>query len=149
MSEQDRPKVGVSLMIIKDGKVLLGKRLGSHGAGQYAFPGGHLEYLESFATCAKREVAEECGIEVKNIRFQLLANTVENVPKHYVHVGLLADWAGGEPEVREPEKCESWKWYELDKLPEPIFSLSKLSLDNYKNGKNYFDISVAGAEQVD
>lgn len=36
-------KVGVAVMILKDGKVLLSKRRGSHGEGEYSFPGGHLE----------------------------------------------------------------------------------------------------------
>jgi len=39
MEQENRPKVGVGIMIIKNGKVLLGKRKGSHGAGQYAWPG--------------------------------------------------------------------------------------------------------------
>ncbi len=65
-----KPKVGIGVMILKDGKVLLGKRKGSHGAGQYAFPGGHLEYMESFEDCARRETREECGIEIQNIPVQ-------------------------------------------------------------------------------
>ena len=56
MNEKDKkPKVGVGVMILKDGEILLGKRKGSHGEGEYAFPGGHLEYMESFSDCAKRE----------------------------------------------------------------------------------------------
>lgn len=49
------PKVGIGVMIFKDGKVLLGKRKGSHGDGEYSFPGGHLNYMESFEDCAQRE----------------------------------------------------------------------------------------------
>lgn len=64
----DKINVGVGVMIFdKDGMILLGKRKGSHGAGEYSFPGGHLEYGESFEECAKREVMEECGIEIKNL----------------------------------------------------------------------------------
>ncbi len=77
----DLPKVGVGVMILKEGKVLLGKRKGSHGAGEYSFPGGHLEYMESFEDCARREIEEECGIKVKNLRFQYLTNTTADVVK--------------------------------------------------------------------
>jgi len=138
--ENNNPKVGVGIMILKDGKVLLGKRKGSHGEGEFAFPGGHLEYMESFEDCVKRELAEECGIEIKNIRFQFLANVTKYAPKHYAHIGLMADWAGGEPKVLEPEKCESWNWYEIDKLPQPMFEMCKMAIDSYRTGVNYYDI---------
>jgi 8-oxo-dGTP diphosphatase len=78
-------RVGVGVMVLKDGEVLLGLRNGSHGAGEWAFPGGHLEYMETFEDCAKRETLEECGVEIQNIRFQLLANLRQYGPKHYVH----------------------------------------------------------------
>ncbi|MDD5606498.1 MAG: NUDIX domain-containing protein [Candidatus Pacebacteria bacterium] len=135
----NKPKVGIGVMIIKNGKVLLGKRKGSHGQGEYAFPGGHLEYKESFKDCAEREVDEECGIKIKNIRFQFLANVTKYEPKHYVHIGLLADWQENEPKVLEPEKSESWDWYEIDKIPQPIFEMCKMAIDSYKTGKNYYD----------
>ncbi|MDO8742591.1 MAG: NUDIX domain-containing protein [bacterium] len=134
-----RPMVGVGVMILKDGKVLLAKRKGSHGAGEYGFPGGHLENLESFEDCAIRETREECGLEIKNIRFLYLTNVKKYAPKHYVHIGLVADWAGGEPVVLEPEKAEEWKWFDLDNVPEgPTFEFCKLSFDAYKNGRKYF-----------
>lgn len=137
---EQKPKVGVGIMILKDGKVLLGKRKGSHGEGEYSFPGGHLEYMESFEDCARREIKEECGIEIKNIRFQFLANVIKYAPKHYAHVGLLADWQAGEPKVLEPEKCESWGWYSLEALPEPMFEMCKLATDSWNMGINYYDV---------
>jgi len=126
-------------MVMKDGKVLLGKRKGSHGAGQYSFPGGHLEYMESYAECARREVAEEAGIEIDNIRFLLAANIKAYAPKHYAHIGLVGDWKSGEPGVMEPEKCEGWGWYDIDHLPEPLFATIQQSIEAYKTGKNFFD----------
>src|SRR5690606_16071274 len=88
----NKPKVGIGVMIVHDGKVLLAKRKGSHGADQYAFPGGHLEHGESFAECAIRETMEEAGIEINNVRFLFVANVLTYMPKHYVHLTLLADW---------------------------------------------------------
>ncbi|MFP4022781.1 MAG: nucleotide triphosphate diphosphatase NUDT15 [Candidatus Paceibacterota bacterium] len=139
MTQEQKPRVGVGVMIIKDGKILLAKRRGSHGEGEYAFPGGHLEYMESFASCAQREVKEECGIEINNIRFQYLANVTKYAPKHYVHIGLVADWKSGEPKVLEPDKSESWNWYDVDSLPEPMFEMCKLAIQCQKNGENYLD----------
>ena len=139
MNEQ-KPKVGVGVMILKEGRVLLGKRRGSHGEGEFSFPGGHLEYMESFEDCAKRETKEECGIEIENIQFQFLSNVTKYAPKHYVHIGVIADWKSGEPEVLEPEKCESWDWYDLKLLPEPMFEMCTQAIDAHSAGENYFDI---------
>jgi len=141
MKSRSQPKVGIGIMIFKDGMVLLGKRKGSHGEGEYAFPGGHLEYMESFSDCARREVAEECGIKIKNICFQFLANIAKYAPKHYVHIGLLADWESGEPKVLEPGKCELWDWFEIDKLPQPLFETCKLAIDSRCDGTDYYDLS--------
>ncbi len=140
MEKLNKPKVGVGVMILKNRKVLLGKRKGSHGEGEHAFPGGHLEYLESFEDCARREVDEECGVKIKNIRFQFLANVIKYAPKHYVHIGLLAEWADGIPKVLEPDKSESWNWYEFDKLPEPLFKMCQIAIDSYRTEINYYDI---------
>ena len=134
------PRVGIGIMMLKDGKVLLGKRLGSHGEGEYAFPGGHFEYMESFEGSARREIKEECGIEINNIRFQFLQNVKKYAPKHYVHIGLIADWKSGEPLILEPEKCEGWDWYDLNNLPEPVFESADMAIKSFKTGKNYFDL---------
>ncbi len=136
--ENDRPKVGVGVMIFKEGKILLTKRKGSHGAGEHSSPGGHLEYMESFEECAIRETLEECGLKIKNIRFLYLTNVMTYAPKHYVHIGFTADWSEGEPKTLEPKKADKWNWYPLDKLPEPLFKFSKMAVDAYKTGNKYY-----------
>ncbi len=133
------PKVGVGVMIIKNGKVLFHKRKGSHGDGEYAWPGGHLEYMESFEDCVRREVYEEAGIEIKNIKFLRLLNLKSYAPKHYVDLGFIAEWASGEPQILEPEKNDGWNWYDMDELPSPRFKSVDTYIEAYKTGKNYFD----------
>lgn len=132
-------KVGIGIFVLKNGKLLLSKRKGSHGAGEYASPGGHLEFGESIIECAKRECREETGIEIKNVRFLRLANLKKYAGKHYIDIGLAADWKSGSPKVLEPEKAEGWDWYDLDKLPEPLFETVKTFLKALKTGKNFFD----------
>lgn len=138
--ENNQTRIGIGIMILKDGKVLLTKRKNAHGAGEFAFPGGHLEYMESFEQCALREISEECGLKVKNLNFLFLSNLKKYAPKHYVHIGLIADWESGEPQVLEPDKCESWEWYDMDNLPSPRFETCELSFIAHKTGKNYFDL---------
>ena len=133
------PRVGIGVMIFKDKRILLGKRTGSHGEGEYAFPGGHLDYLETIEDCAKRETFEETGIEIENIRFQFLANVRKYKPKHYLHIGVVADYKSGEVQLKEPDKCEKWDWYSLDNLPKPLFWMTKLAIDSHQTKRIYFD----------
>jgi 8-oxo-dGTP diphosphatase len=133
------PRVGIGVMIFKDGKILLGKRKGAHGEGEYAFPGGHLELNETFADCAKREVEEECGMEIANIRFQFLVNSFHYLPRHFVHVGVIADWASGEPQLLEPERCETWGWYAPEDTPRPLFAYCEMAIDQLKHPQTCID----------
>ncbi len=132
-------QVGIGIFVLKNGKLLLSKRKGSHGAGEYASPGGHLEFGESIIECAKRECREETGIEIKNVRFLRLSNLKQYAGKHYIDIGLVADWKSGKPKVLEPEKAGGWDWYDLDSLPQPLFETVKTFLKALKTGKNFFD----------
>ena len=119
---KERPKVGIGVIVVKNGKVLLGKRKNAHGEGDWCFPGGHLEYGESWEDCARRETIEETGVKIKNIRFVTATNDIfhkEN--KHYITIYMLSDYDSGKVSIMEPEKCEQWDWFTWDKLPKPLF----------------------------
>jgi len=139
--EIQKPEVCVGVMIFKNGKVLIGRRksTSSHGKGEYSFPGGGLDYMESFEEGAKRETLEESGIKIKNIRFQCLINIDIYKPKHIILITLTADWVKGEPQTFPDERIGDWNWCDLNNLPEPLFYPTKLLIDSYKSGKNYYD----------
>jgi 8-oxo-dGTP diphosphatase len=139
MIENQRPKCGVGALILKNGKVLLGKRKNSHGAGSYGSGGGHLEYGESFETALVREIREETGLEIENVRFLCISNFMVDT-KHYVDVAFLADWKSGEPTVTEPDKFEGWDWYDIKNVPSPLFGVVKNYLEALETGKQYFDL---------
>ncbi len=115
-------RVGIGVFIFKDGKFLIGHRQGSHGAGTWALPGGHLDFGENFEQTALREVAEENGLEIENVRFCAVTNDIfEEENKHYVTIWMASDWKSGEPEILEPNKCLEWRWVDFDSMPEPLF----------------------------
>jgi 8-oxo-dGTP diphosphatase len=117
-----RPKVGVAIIVIKDSKVLLGKRVSSHGAGTWQFPGGHLEFGEPIEDCAKRELLEETGLTIRNIRSGPYTNDIfKSEQKHYITLFVIADYDSGVLTVNEPKKCEKWEWFSWPRLPEPKF----------------------------
>lgn len=117
-----RPKVGLGVCIVKDGKVLLGKRKNAHDEGSWCFPGGHLEFGESYEDCARRETAEEAGITIKNIRFVTATNDVFlQEQKHYITIYMLAEYDSGEVKVMEPGRQIGWQWFDWGNLPSPLF----------------------------
>ena len=140
---ENQTKVGIGVIVIKDGKVLLGRRKNSHADGEYASPGGKLEYMESFEDCVKREVLEECGLSVTNIKLLFVSNIKTYAPKHFVNIELSADWVSGEPQTFPDEKIGDWAWYDIDNLPTPIFPPTQQGIQSYKTGKiNYYDNTI-------
>ncbi len=130
----ERPKIGVGVCVVKNGMVLMGKRINSHGTGTWAFPGGHLEFGETLAECAQREVQEETGLHITNIRRGPFVEDIfyaEN--KHYITIVMLADYTSGQPAILEPHKCTEWGWFAWEDLPQPLFltfaSLAKANIN--------------------
>jgi 8-oxo-dGTP diphosphatase len=116
------PRVGVGVIVLRDGKLLLGLRRGAHGAGTWALPGGHLEFGESVEECARREVLEETGLVLVDIRRGPWSSDLFPAEqKHYVTLFTIGQALGGDAVVREPMKCERWEWHDWDALPTPLF----------------------------
>ena len=119
---QNNVRVGIGVFVFKNGKFLMQQRKGSHGAGSWSVPGGHLEFGESFEDTARREVKEETGLEIKNVRFGAVTNDhFADENKHYVTVWMLSDWADGNEYITEPDKCIAQEWHTFDDLPSPLF----------------------------
>ncbi len=59
-----RPGVGCGVAILRDGRLLLVKRRKAPEAGCWNLPGGKVEFGEPAAEAARREIAEELGVEI-------------------------------------------------------------------------------------
>ncbi|KAI4238627.1 MAG: hypothetical protein LQ349_000975 [Xanthoria aureola] len=126
-TEAPKVRVGVGAFVLESSsqqsrgnpRFLVGKRINSHGAGTWATPGGHLEFGETPEICAAREVLEETGLKVTNVRF--LTATNDFMPadnKHYITLFTVCvrENDGEEPQVLEPHKCEAWEWASWENL---------------------------------
>jgi 8-oxo-dGTP diphosphatase len=133
--EKLRPRVGVGVFVFKEGKVLLGKRKGTHGAGDWAPPGGHLEFGESVEDCAIRELVEETGLNALSIQTGLWSNNVIDGNKHYITLFAVVDKFEGELQLLEPNKCEEWQWFSINALPAPLFPTVIAFFDKYRVSK--------------
>lgn len=121
MKENKIPRIGVGVIVMQAGKVLLGRRKGSHGAGTWSISGGHLEFGETIEECAKRELAEETGLQAFQIEVGPWSNDIIDNDKHYVTLFAFVKKFEGEVKLLEPDKCEGWSWFEWDNLPKPLF----------------------------
>lgn len=126
MSEK-KVGAGIGIMILKNNKLLLGKRNEDpekassllHGEGTWTMPGGKMHFGESFEEAGKREVFEETGIKVKDLEVISVSNEIVE-DAHFITIGLLCRDFKGETRTMEPEEIVEWKWFPLDKLPEKI-----------------------------
>jgi 8-oxo-dGTP diphosphatase len=117
------PRVGVGVIVLRGGLILLGQRVGSHGAGTWALPGGHLEFGEDVEQCAMREVMEETGLQVQVVARGPYTSTVfQDEDKHYVTLFVVAHAPTGVPRVCEPSKCSGWRWFRWSEMPRPLFA---------------------------
>lgn len=142
--ENKKPGVGFGVMLLKEGKILLGKRHDDpekaqselEGAGKWTMPGGKLHYQETFEDGAYREVMEETGIAIDKESLRHISTTnniVENA--HFVTLGYLCEKFTGEAEVREPDEIVAWQWFDLNALPEPMYFPSKQVIDGFNTLK--------------
>jgi 8-oxo-dGTP diphosphatase len=112
---------GVGVLVVRDAKVLMGRRTSQHGYGTWSPPGGKMEPGETPEETARRELVEETGLVGAVPR--VVAETVDSFANgdtwrtHWV----LMDWVSGEPQVLEPDEVDSWGWYAWDRLPAPLF----------------------------
>lgn len=137
--DKQRPKVSANIFVIRDNKLLLGKRKNSAGDGFWGLPGGHIEYMESLTEGAQRELKEETGLIADLIFRGVVSNPLKDDGTHYVHINFLAQNVIGEPELTEPNKCYGWEWFHLDNLPDDIFIGHKKDIPAFLNNEIFVD----------
>jgi 8-oxo-dGTP diphosphatase len=112
--------IGVGIMIIRGGRVLLGKRHPDpekadselHGEGTWTLPGGKIDFGESLEHAACREVLEETGLQIDEnvLRLVSIANDIRTTA-HFITIGFLCNVSDGEPGAMEPDEITEWKWF--------------------------------------
>lgn len=111
------------------------------GGGQLGLIGGTQAIGETMEQTLARELYEEIGITVNpsdliwNNFFQCIAAP----GVHFDHHGFVVTKFEGEPENKEPNKCDGLYWVKEQDLPQALnnFFVSKGNLVNYLNGDKY------------
>ena len=138
------PCVGV-IVENSNGEVLLGKRIGTHGANEWGLPGGKMDFGERVIDAAVREVKEETGLDVRYERIIGINDDLEWIAdgRQYLTIIVQASMTKGAPTVCEPDKCAEWQWYHYNNLPKHIFRPSKRGLDLAQKEELYQPNSAA------
>jgi 8-oxo-dGTP diphosphatase len=105
------PMIGVGALILRDGRMLLVKRSKEPSKGKWSIPGGRLELGETIEEAVKREVLEECGVQIDIVRVlevtdNILRDDDGRIRYHFVLIDMLANYLSGEPKAQsDAEEC--------------------------------------------
>ncbi|MEV0577198.1 NUDIX domain-containing protein [Streptomyces sp. NPDC050392] len=134
--------IGVHLYLERpDGAVLLGLRHpdSAFAPSTWHALAGHCEQ-ENAITCLIREAREEAGLHIERQDVDLV-----HVVHHIDHAGdqprmglfFRARAWSGEPDLREPDKCTQWKFWDPNALPDDLVPYTRVAIEKIQNGELY------------
>lgn len=120
MNDRFTIRCAVYLILRQDGKLLLSRRANTGWMdGYYSFIAGHLEKDENIFETMIREAEEETGIVIND--FDLIpVHTLHRRSEdevEYIDFFFTANFWTGNPEIKEPDKCDILNWFSEDNLP--------------------------------
>jgi len=124
------PRVAPAVMgLVRRGRELLLARSPHFPPGMWSALAGFVEPGESLEQCLAREVAEEVGVQIRNIRYF----TSQSWPfPHSMMIAFTCEWAGGEirPQFGEIEEANWFDVLQLPKIPSKI-SIARRLIDAF------------------
>ncbi|OLO26512.1 ADP-ribose pyrophosphatase [Alkalihalophilus pseudofirmus] len=126
------PIVGVAAILIKNKKILLGKRNISY-KNKWCVPCGYVEYDEDVREATKREFLEETGLQIKLNRVYDVHSNFHNPIQHTVGIWFLAEITGGQ--LKANDDLSEVDYFSYDRLPELAFTTDRFVLDRLATEK--------------
>lgn len=102
-----------AIVLVRRGDEFLLVRKPEWASGRYSLVAGFLDFGESLEECARREVREEAGVEIADIRY--VGSQCWPFPSQLM-AGFVAEYAGGEIQV-DPDEIEDAQWFRADRMP--------------------------------
>jgi 8-oxo-dGTP diphosphatase len=125
----DFPGLGTGLAILRDGKLLLYRRLKAPEAGCWSIVGGKVDHMELAAKAAIREAEEESGLSIGGIDYLCTEEViVEADRQHWISLIYVCRDFSGEPRLMEPDKLSNFGWFGRDELPTPLSEFARATI---------------------
>jgi nucleotide sugar dehydrogenase len=129
------PAVAVNIIVKVERKILLIKRRLEPFKGLWSLPGGYVEYGETVEDAAKREVKEECGLDIQPSRIVGLYSDLKRHPwKHAVAICYAAKKVKGQ--IKSRSKEGNVDFFEINRIPK------ELAFDHAKMIKDYIRSTI-------
>jgi NAD+ diphosphatase len=118
----------VIVAVERGARILLGHNV-SFPAGRYSLLAGFVEPGEALEDAIKREIFEESGVTIKNIRY--FGSQPWPFPSSMM-IGFIAEWESGEPRADGGELSDV-RWFSAADLPDlpPPISISRQLIDDW------------------
>ena len=125
-----QPRVGCGVVVIRSGKLLLLKRVNAPEASAWGLPGGKVDWMETAATSAARELLEETGVTAGIMTLLCAADYIDAAAgEHWLCPIYLAPQATGEARRAEPHKHSDLGWFDPADPPSPLTVTARAALD--------------------
>lgn len=113
---------GVAVIVTHQQRVLFGKRVIKSTDFEWQLPGGWIEVGESPQQAARREVLEETGLALGELRFVGVTSNVFSAHKHSVSLYFEAECALAESlKIMEGDKCTTWEWRRWSEVSQGLY----------------------------
>ncbi len=125
----DFPGLGVGLVILRDKKILLYKRVNPPEAGHWSIVGGKVDHMEPAEEAARREAEEETGLAIGSVRLLGQTEVISDADRqHWISLLYIAEDYTGEPSLTEPEKLSDFGWFSRHELPQPLSAFAAAAI---------------------
>lgn len=126
MTGTQLPRVGCGAAIIREGTILLVRRMRDPEAGHWGLPGGKVDPFELVVDATAREIKEELGIVITPRELLCVVDQIDRgAGEHWIAPVFRVEHYEGTPAIMESGALSDWGWFDIDAMPTPITEATK------------------------